>query len=61
MTWVLIIYLATTELYFPIASYRTEAECLAAIEKWTFESDAKGICLPGTIEATPQRQRRKPK
>ncbi len=55
-TWVLIVYLANSQVHLPLASYPTEAACLKALVEWEFEPGYGGTCLPGVIE--PERRRR---
>jgi hypothetical protein len=57
-SWVFIIYLGSSQLFIPMNSYPTEAECQKALDEWTFEPGWSGTCLPGVIEPERRRQRR---
>lgn len=58
-TWVLIIYLSNAQLYLPLTSHASEADCLKALEEWEFKPGYHGTCLPGVIEPEPKRRRRR--
>jgi hypothetical protein len=50
MTWILIVYIGSSQLYLPLTAHPSEEDCNRALEEWMFQPGWHGTCLPGTIE-----------
>ena len=55
--WLLVIMLST-EVWVPISGYKTEPECLAALQLWEITKPAEGACVHGIVEQPSRRKRR---
>lgn len=59
-SWVLIVYIGSSQLWLPMTSYPDEESCLTALEEWVFQPGWHGTCLPGVIEPERRSRRRRP-
>lgn len=61
-SWVLIVYIGTSQLWLPLTAYPDEEACNKALEEWMFQPGSHGTCVPGVIEADePMRKQRRRK